>query len=64
MAKSKTQNARLRILIGAATSLGPSKVHLLEAIAQSGSISAAARAMGMPYRRAWMLVDSVNRNFS
>ena len=36
MAKSKTQRARLRILIGAATSLGPGKVDLLEAIARSG----------------------------
>ena len=52
MAKSKTQRARLRILIDTATSLGPGKVDLLEASARSGSISAAARAMGMSYRRA------------
>jgi molybdate transport system regulatory protein len=63
MAKAKTNVARLRILIGAATSLGPGKADLLEAISQSGSISAAARAMGMSYRRAWMLVDTMNRSF-
>ena len=63
MAKSKTHGARLRILIGAATSLGPGKIDLLEAIARSGSIFAAARSMGMSYRRAWTLVDSMNRNF-
>ena len=55
--------ARLRILIGAATSLGPGKADLLEAIGRSGSISAAARAMGMSYRRAWKLVDTMNRSF-
>ncbi|MDP6786721.1 MAG: LysR family transcriptional regulator [Rhodospirillales bacterium] len=63
MAKAKTNGARLRILIGAATSLGPGKADLLEAIVRSGSISAAARAMGMSYRRAWLLVDSMNRSF-
>ena len=58
----KTQ-PRLRILIGAATALGPGKVDLLEAIAETGSISAAARTMGMSYRRAWLLVDTMNRCF-
>jgi len=53
----------VRILIGAATALGPGKVDLLEAIARSGSISAGARAMGMSYRRAWLLVDTMNRSF-
>ena len=54
---------RVRILIGAATALGPGKMDLLEAIAETGSISAAARAMGMSYRRAWLLVDTMNRCF-
>ena len=54
---------RVRILIGAATALGPGKVDLLEAIAETGSISAAAGAMGMSYRRAWLLVDTMNRCF-
>ena len=54
---------RVRILIGSATALGPGKVDLLSAIADSGSISAAARAMGMSYRRAWLLVDAMNNCF-
>ena len=43
--------------------LGPGKVALLEAIAQEGSISGAARAMAMSYKRAWDLVDDLNRTF-
>lgn len=41
--------------------IGPGKIALLEAIAREGSISAAGRALGMSYRRAWDLVDEVNR---
>jgi molybdate transport system regulatory protein len=63
MARSRTARPRVRILIGSATALGPGKVELLEAIARTGSISAAARSMGMSYRRAWLLVDTVNRCF-
>ena len=40
--------------------MGPGKAELIERIAQAGSISAAARAMGMSYRRAWQLVDALN----
>ena len=43
--------------------MGPGKAALLDAIAQTGSISAAARDMGMSYRRAWVLVDVMNRCF-
>jgi molybdate transport system regulatory protein len=46
------------------TALGPSKVRLLELVGETGSISAAGRAMGMSYRRAWMLVDASTRTFS
>jgi molybdate transport system regulatory protein len=46
---------------GAALAIGPGKVALLEAIAGTGSISAAARALKMSYRRAWLLVDETNR---
>ena len=63
MTESRKTRPRVRILIGAATALGPGKVDLLEAIARSGSISAGARAMGMSYRRAWLLVDTMNRSF-
>jgi molybdate transport system regulatory protein len=41
--------------------IGPGKVALLEAIARTGSITAAARTLGMSYRRAWLLVDETNR---
>lgn len=43
--------------------IGPGKIALLEAIGREGSISAAGRALGMSYRRAWELVDSLNRLF-
>ncbi len=43
--------------------LGPGKVALLESIAATGSISAAGRAHKMSYRRAWLLVDELNRQF-
>ncbi|WP_198372877.1 winged helix-turn-helix domain-containing protein [Roseomonas rosulenta] len=41
--------------------IGPGKIHLLEAIDREGSISAAGRALGMSYKRAWDLVDALNR---
>ncbi len=47
MESARKTQPRLRILIGAATALGPGKVDLLESIAETGSISAAARTMGM-----------------
>lgn len=54
---------RLRIRKGDDIAVGPGKIDLLEAIAASGSITAAARALGMSYRRAWLLVDTMNRCF-
>jgi molybdate transport system regulatory protein len=55
---------RLRIISGDDIALGPGKVDLLEAIGATGSISAAAKALGMSYRRAWLLVDTMNRCFA
>jgi len=43
--------------------IGPGKVELLEQIATHGSISAAARQMGMSYRQAWLLIEDINRLF-
>ncbi len=60
---ARAEGPRLRILLGEAIALGPGKAALLAAIGQTGSISAAARAMGMSYRRAWTLVDEMNRAF-
>ena len=54
----------VRILLGGASSLGPGKVALLEEIGRNGSISGAARAMEMSYRRAWLLVESMNTSFT
>jgi molybdate transport system regulatory protein len=53
---------RMRITIGALIAVGPGKIALLEAMAQTGSISAAAKALGMSYRRAWLLIDELNRS--
>jgi molybdate transport system regulatory protein len=55
---------RLRISKGLDIAIGPGKVDLLEAIAATGSITAAAKQLGMSYRRAWMLVDTMNRCFT
>ena len=54
---------RLRISRGDDIAIGPGKIDLLEAIARTGSITAAAKALGMSYRRAWLLVDMMNRCF-
>src|SRR5476649_1876370 len=54
---------KLRLWRDEDVAMGPGKADLLDAIAQTGSISAAARSMDMSYRRAWMLVDLMNRSF-
>ncbi|MCE7797175.1 LysR family transcriptional regulator [Sphingobium sufflavum] len=56
-----TLSIRTRLYCGEDIAMGPGKVALLEAIAREGSISAAGRALGMSYRRTWMLVDTMNR---
>ena len=50
----------IRIDLENGNRIGPGKIALLEAIRSTGSISAAARAMHMSYRRAWLLVEEVN----
>lgn len=50
-----------QIYCGEEPAIGPGKAALLEAIDREGSISAAGRALGMSYRRTWLLVDSMNR---
>ena len=54
---------RLRITKGEAIAIGPGKTELLEAIARTGSLTSAAKAIGMSYRRAWLLVDTMNQCF-
>ncbi|MDQ2803026.1 MAG: LysR family transcriptional regulator [Pseudomonadota bacterium] len=51
----------IRIDLASGARIGPGKVALLEAIARTGSISAAGRALRMSYRRAWELVEDLNR---
>ena len=53
----------LRIYLDPGGRIGPGKIELLEKIGSLGSISAAGRAMGMSYRRAWELVEETNRIF-
>ena len=68
-AKSRTNAAKgtlrpqIRIMFRKAIAMGPGKADLLQAIGETGSISAAARRMKMSYRRAWLLVDTMNQCF-
>lgn len=55
---------KLQLYCGEEIAMGPGKADLLEAIDREGSISGAGRALGMSYRRAWMLVDTMNRCWS
>ncbi len=52
---------KIQLYCGTEIAMGPGKADLLAAIATTGSISAAARSMEMSYRRAWLLVDMMNR---
>lgn len=63
VAGTEQPRIRLRVLANSVIAIGPGKADLLEAIASTGSISAAAREMGMSYRRAWLLVDTMNTCF-
>jgi molybdate transport system regulatory protein len=56
--------AHIRIDFSGTCSIGPGKIGLLEGIERTGSLSAAARALGMSYRRAWLLLHSTNEGFS
>ena len=53
----------IRVDLSPTLAIGPGKIRLLELIQETGSISAAGRAMAMSYRRAWLLVDELNRTF-
>jgi molybdate transport system regulatory protein len=58
-----TARVQLNITFPSGARIGPGKATLLEGIRDTGSISAAARALGMDYTRAWMLLDSLDRAF-
>ena len=51
----------IRIDLASGNRIGPGKIALLEEIRSTGSISAAARSIGMSYRRAWLLVEEINQ---
>lgn len=53
----------VRVVLGADTRLGPGKADLLQNIDETGSIAAAGRRMGMSYKRAWYLIDTMNASF-
>ncbi len=52
-----------RLQLGGSIAIGPGKADLLAGIAETGSISAAGRLMGMSYKKAWYLIDTMNRCF-
>ncbi len=54
---------RVRIVFDDGGMIGPGKAELLERIAATGSIAAAGREMGMSYKRAWMLIETLNAMF-
>ncbi len=55
--------ARLRVVLDRDVAIGPGKADLLQAIAETGSIAAAGRRMGMSYKRAWLHVEALNGAF-
>ena len=55
---------QLRVYLTAQDHLGPGKADILAGIAETGSIVAAGKAMGMSYRRAWLLIDTLNKMFT
>ena len=64
MPKSSTTSLpslSVRIDLDTEDRIGPGKIQLLENIRSCGSISAAGRSMNMSYKRAWDLVDEINR---
>jgi len=63
MPASPNLRFRIRIDKGEEIAVGPGKIALLEAIVACGSITAAAKKLDMSYRRAWLLVDDMNRCF-
>ncbi len=64
MSNNRPHRLVIRIVFrGEGRSLGPGKIAVLEAIGREGSISAAAKMLGMSYRRAWLHVDALNTMF-
>jgi len=60
---NKTAGLRLRLVLAPDIAIGPGKADLLDGIRETGSIAAAGRRLGMSYKRAWLLVETMNRCF-
>lgn len=63
MKESVTAKLWIRVDLGGEDRIGPGKIALLRAVKSEQSISGAARAIGMSYRRAWLLIDSLKKSF-
>ncbi len=61
--EARRPRLRIRIVFAEDEMIGPGKAELLERIERTGSIAAAGREMGMSYKRAWMLVGTLNAMF-
>jgi molybdate transport system regulatory protein len=59
-----TEGLRFRVVLKPGVAIGPGKADLLEAIAETSSLTAAAKRFGMSYKRSWSLVQELNRHFS
>ena len=59
MSARPTARFRLRVTAGETLAVGPGKIALLEAIREMRSLTAAAKSIGMSYRRAWILIDAL-----
>ncbi len=63
MQRAKPQlRLRMRVTVDDTIAIGPGKIALLEALDETRSITAAAKTLGMSYRRAWTLIDELNRS--
>lgn len=60
---NRTLGARLRVVLKKNVAFGPGKADILEGIRETGSIAAAGRRLHMSYKRAWTLVEDMNRDF-
>lgn len=62
-AGNQTIGARLRVVLEPDVAIGPGKADLLDGIEKTGSIAAAGRQLGMSYKRAWSLIETLNEDF-
>jgi len=61
LAPKPSLKLRMRVTVGDIIAIGPGKIALLQALDETGSITAAAKSLDMSYRRAWLLIDELNR---